>query len=270
MIKRVVVPMTTTTTELYQALLVAPTLARWAGASVELLSVVRPDDRPDIEPLVRTTAEQLRPQTAVRIVESGGPIGAVLVTELRRSRMELWCVGSHGRSALGELVRDSISEELVRQAHVPIILAGPSVVDAPLGRVMDVALDGTANGASILGAAADLAVSLGMTLRLLQVSRDDGGAFPADASETSYLTRVTCDMTGVDPATIDFDVLHGGHPARQLVDDARRRSDVGMIALATRGLDARQRLLDHSTTFEVARHAPVPVLAVHHVLSRQC
>ncbi len=267
MIDRVVVPITTTT-ERYQALLIAPTLARWAGATVELLSVVRPSDRPDIEPFVRTTAEQLGPLTTVRIVESGGPIGAVLVTELRRSTKELWCVGSHSRSAIGELLCDSVSEELVRQAHLPVVLAGPSVVDAPLGRVMDVALDGSTRGAALVGAAADLAACLGMTLRLLQVSTDDAGDFPAEASETSFLRRVSRHLIGVDPATIDFDVLHGGHPARQLIDDARRRSDVGMVAMATRGLDAPHRLLDHSTTFDVARHAPVPVLAVHHVESR--
>jgi nucleotide-binding universal stress UspA family protein len=38
-----------------------------------------------------------------------------------------------------------------------------------------------------------------------------------------------------------------------------------MIALATRGLVARQRLLHHSTTFDVAHHATVPVLALYEV-----
>ena len=70
-------------------------------------------------------------------------------------------------------------------------------------------------------------------------------------------------MFGQCPATVDYEVLHAKHPAHELVDYAARSDDVGMIALATRGLDARHRLLHHSTTFDVARHAAVPVLALH-------
>ena len=60
-------------------------------------------------------------------MESDGPVEAVLATELRRGSKELWCIGSHSRSAVGELLRDSVSEELVREAHAPIVLVGPGV-----------------------------------------------------------------------------------------------------------------------------------------------
>jgi nucleotide-binding universal stress UspA family protein len=68
---------------------------------------------------------------------------------------------------------------------------------------------------------------------------------------------------GVDPARADFDVLHARHPAHELARYVARQDDVGMVAMATRGLSARQRLVHHSTTFDVARHAAVPVLALH-------
>jgi nucleotide-binding universal stress UspA family protein len=62
---------------------------------------------------------------------------------------------------------------------------------------------------------------------------------------------------------IERDVLHGRNPAHDLVDYADRQDDLGMLALATRGLGAGRRVLHHSTTFDVAHRAPVPVLALH-------
>jgi len=264
MIERVVVPVSFTS-EAERALVVAPTLADWAGAGVELLSVVRPGDRLYVEPIVDAAARELGPRASFRIVESEGPVEAVLLTELRQGSKELWCIGSHSRSALGELILDGLSEELVRQAHVPIVLVGPGAKSAPTGRVMVVALDGSEGSESSLGPAAELAAALGMTLRLLQVSSAIDGELPADTFESGYLAHMRHELTGVDPATIDFDVLHGSHPAHDLAEYTARQSDVGMIALATRGLIARQRLLHHSTTFDVAHHATVPVLALHEV-----
>ena len=264
MIERVVVPVSFTT-EAERALVVAPTLAEWAGASVELLSVVKPIDRLYVEPIIDTAARDLGPRSSFRIVEADGPVEAVLVRELRLGSKELWCIGSHSRSGVGELVRDSVSEELVREAHVPVVLIGPAVRTAPTGRVMVVALDGTERSESMVGPAADLASALGMTLRLVQVGDVDADGFPADAFQTSYLANTSGAMPGVNPATIDFDVLHARHPAHELVEYAARKDDVGMIALATRGLSGRHRLLHHSTTFDVAHHAAVPVLALHAV-----
>src|SRR5262245_17301321 len=99
MIERVVVPVSLTT-EAERALVVAPALAGWAGASVQLLSVVKPSDRPSVEPILEQAAWDVWPRASLRIVESGGPVEAVLATELRRGSKELWCVGSHSRSAL--------------------------------------------------------------------------------------------------------------------------------------------------------------------------
>ena len=264
MIERVVVPVSLTA-EAERALVVAPALAGWAGASVELLSVVRPIDRLYMEPIVETAARNLEPRASFRIVESGGPVEAVLATELRRGSKELWCIGSHSRSAVGELLRDSVSEELVRQAHAPIVLVGPGATTAPTGRVMVVAMDGTERSESILGPAADLAAALGMTLRLIQDLSRPTNEFRSDGFETGYLSRMSRKVAGIDPATIDYDVLHGGHPARDLAEYTALHDDVGLIALATRGLDARQRVLHHSTTFDVAHHASVPVVALHDV-----
>ena len=63
------------------------------------------------------------------------------------------------------------------------MVVGPHVGVAPTGRVLAVALDGTEQSESILPAAAELAVSLGMTVRLLQVAGIPDFIVPSDVSE---------------------------------------------------------------------------------------
>ena len=185
-IERVAVPVNWTP-ESDRALVVASTLARWAGVGVELVTVAEPIKRTDLQPRLEKLVHNATSTTTWRIVETGGPPEAALLAELARDENRLWCVGSHARGALGELLRGSLSEDFVRHAHVPVMLVGPHVSVAPTGRVVAVALDGTEQSESILPAAAELAVSLGMTVRLLQVAgvREH---VPPDLSESAYIS----------------------------------------------------------------------------------
>ena len=170
MIDRVVVPVDFSA-ESDRALVVAPVLATWAGAGVELLTVVEPSARATAEPRLAEAARRVGDWTTCKIVESGGPREAALLTELHAGRKELWCVGSHARGSFSDLFLESVSEDLVRDAHMPVVLVGPHCTTAPTGRFLVVALDGTTESEDILPAAADLALALGMTLRLLQVAK---------------------------------------------------------------------------------------------------
>ena len=267
MIERVVVPVDFTP-ESDRALGIAPVLAEWAGVSIELVTVVEPLNRFEIEPRLVATVEQLGHGTSSRIVESGGPRGAVLVTDLHRDEHALWCVGSHARSALGELLIGSLSEELVREAHAPVVLVGPHATAERTRRVLAVALDGTAQGEVVLPAAAELADALGMTLRLLQVGRLQREPLPSDASETAYLASAARIVPSIEGVAVDYDVLHGNHPARDLAEYIAVHPDVGMITMATRGLRGGARLLHGSTAFELAHRAVVPVAILHQAVDR--
>jgi nucleotide-binding universal stress UspA family protein len=185
---------------------------------------------------------------------------AALLTELHRSEKELWCVGSHARSALGEMLRHSLSENLVRTSHVPVVLVGPHATAAPSGRVMAIALDGTEQSEAILPATADLSDALGMSLRLLQVADASAQEMPHDATGTGYLSHVAAKVPGIDHDALDYDVLHGGHPAHNIADYVAVHPEIGMVALATRGLSGRARMLHGGTAFELAHRATVPVL----------
>jgi nucleotide-binding universal stress UspA family protein len=263
MIDRVVVPVDFSA-ESDRALITAPVLANWAGAGLELLTVVEPSERASLEPKLTAAARGLGNGTTYRIVQSGGRPESVLLTELHAGHKELWCVGSHARGAFSELFRESLSEDLIRDAHMPVVLVGPHCTTAPVGRFLAVALDSTDESEDILTAAADLAPALGMTLRLLQVADTGVEPLPADAIETGYLAHVAEKITPITRSEVDYDVLHGDDPAHSISDYVACHADVGMIALATRGLSGRARLIRGSTAFELAHRARIPVLILHH------
>jgi nucleotide-binding universal stress UspA family protein len=263
MIERVVVPVDFSA-ESERALSIAPGLARWAGVGVELVTVAEPVDRAGVQSRLAELAEGLDDDATWRIVESGGPAEAALLADLHCDEKALWCIGSHARGAWSELLIDSLSEDLVRDAHVPVVLVGPHVSCQPSGRVLAVAIDGTEESEVILPVAATVGEALGMTLRLLQVAAKGWEDLPTDSVETGYLARAAETIPSLRTRT-DYDVLHGDHPARDLADYVAAQRDVGLIALATRGLRGRARLLHGSTAFELAHRAVVPVLIVHHV-----
>ena len=262
-IERVAVPVNWTP-ESDRALVVASTLATWAGVGVELVTVAEPIMGADVRPRLDELARNVAAPTTWRIVETGGPPEAALLTELARDENRLWCVGSHARGALGELLLGSVSEDFVRHAHVPVMLVGPHAGVAPTGRVLAVALDGTEQSESILPAAAEVAVSLGMTVRLLQVA-GIGVHVPQDLSESAYLSRTAARVPYFERGAVDYDILHGEHPAADIADYVAAHVEVGSVALATRGLDGPDRLVHRSTAFDIAHRAPVPVLILHKV-----
>jgi nucleotide-binding universal stress UspA family protein len=146
-----------------------------------------------------------------------------------------------------------------------VILVGPHVVEAPTGQVLAVALDGSEQSEVIVGPAANVATALGMMPRLIQVAGPGAEDLPSDAVETGYLARVAERWPSFDHGVADYDVLHGGHPARDIADYVAAHREIGMVALATRGLAGSARVLQGSTAFDLAHRARVPVLILHHV-----
>jgi nucleotide-binding universal stress UspA family protein len=248
------------TPESDRALAVASALAGWAGATVELVHLGESVNRSYVVNRLAEEAESIGGGATWRFVELTGPIGDALLAELRRGEKELWCVGSHARGPLGELLAGSLSEDLVRQAHAPVVLVGPHATAAPVGRVLAVALDGTAESEAILPTATDLAGGLGMSLRLLQVGRP--APLPTDVTETAYLASVAARLSSIPPRGADYDTLHGDHPAHDLADYVVSHPDIGMVAMATRGLRGGDRLRHGGTAFELAHRAVVPVMVL--------
>ncbi len=160
------------------------------------------------------------------------------------------------------MLRGSVSEDVVRDAHAPVVLVGPNCTTAPSGRVLAVALDGTEHSEAIITNAVDLAASLGMTVRLLQVG-DQSGPLPADSRETEYLATAARKVPAMAGGPIDSGVLRGRHPAHELADYVATYPEIGLVAMATRGLSGVERLRHGGTAFELAHRAVVPVAIAH-------
>ena len=233
-------------------------LAERAGADVELVSVTSPLYANTTTTALRSVAAEQGDDVAFRVITTDSDdIEGRLVEEVFARPNTLWCVGSHGRTAIGEMLFGSVSANLVRDAEVPIVVMGPFATTRNHADVLAVALDGSDLGEQIVPSAVEMARTLGLRLRLLQVGRNH---LPADTNETVYLHRVA---ERLDPdGAIDFDVLHGSADDA-LVDYLERTGDVAMLAMATRGIPAGARMSVPSVTMRVLRRACVPVLVLH-------
>lgn len=211
-------------------------LARRAGADVELLSVTSPRYANTTAAALRSLAAADGNGTGLRVVTTDDDdIEGRLVDEVLERRNTLWCVGSHGRTAVGELMFGSVSADLVRDAEVPIVVVGPHSELRTTATVLAVALDGTDLSETILPAAVQVARTLGLTLRLLQVGLVHA---ESDAADSAYLARVAAGLE--HPERIDYDTLYG-NADDALVDYLDRSGDVAMLALATRGVPSGAR-----------------------------
>jgi len=262
-IKRVIIPV-----DFSEVSIAAVDLGRWlAGRSavapgrLELVAVTTPRyakvTAAALDSLVR---DHDLPTEGVetRVIETDSDdIEGKLVEAVLATPDALWCIGSHGRTALGELMFGSVSAELVRDAEVPIVVVGPHATVRDDASVLAVAVDGTDLSATIVPAAVAVAEALGLRIRLLQVGRSH---VPEDAADTNYLAGLAHHLP--DPEHADYDTLYG-EPGEALESYVERTDDVAMLAMATRGIPAGARLSVPSTAMRVMRHVGVPVLMLH-------
>lgn len=257
-IKHVIIPV-----DFSEVSIAAVEYGRWLAdrstSTLELVAVTTPRYAKVTASALASLATEQDLDATFRILETeSDDIEGKLVEAVLSTPDTLWCLGSHGRTALGELLFGSVSAELVRDAEVPMAIVGPHARIRPDGGVLAVALDGTPVSESIVPAAVVAAADLGLRVRLLQVGM---GHVPADAADTNYLAGIARKyLPDLDHA--DYDTLYGD-PGDELVGYVERNDDVVMLAMATRGIPAGARLSVPSTAMRVMRHLPVPVLLLH-------
>ncbi|MFN8023809.1 MAG: universal stress protein [Acidimicrobiales bacterium] len=233
-------------------------LADRSTSTLELVAVTTPRYAKVTAAALSSLASEQDLDASFRVLETDtDDIEGTLVQTVLGSTDTVWCVGSHGRTALGELLFGSVSADLVRDAEVPIVVVGPHAKVRPDADVLAVALDGTASSESILPAAVAIAGELGLKLRLLQVGL---AHVPPDAADTNYLAGLSHHLP--HPESADYDTLYGD-AGDELAGYVARNRDVAMLAMATRGIPAGARLSVPSTAMRVLRHIDAPVLMLH-------
>ena len=196
-------------------------LADRSTSTVELVAVTTPRYANVTTAALTSLASDQEFDASFRVLETeSDDIEGKLVDAVLSSTDTLWCVGSHGRTALGELLFGSVSADLVRDAEVPIAVVGPHAVVRQGADVLAVALDGSEVSESIIAAAVTAAADLGLKLRLLQVGI---GHVPPDSNDNNYLAGLSKHLP--DPDHADYDTLYG-EAGDQLVAYVERSEDI--------------------------------------------
>jgi nucleotide-binding universal stress UspA family protein len=151
--------------------------------------------------------------------------------------------------------------EMLRQLFGPVIVVGPRCdVDeaGALDGTYAVPLDGSARSDSVLPIVAAWTVEFGGAPWLVEVV-DEGIPYSSDVIESAYVGHRATELRKRIGRGVEYDVLHGAHPARAIVDFAASER-ASLIFLTTRGRTGIDRLRTGSVAAEVVRRARCPVV----------
>lgn len=249
--------------EVVRALEVGTVVARQAGMGLELVTVHTPGIPADAtDAYLAKRVQEAEDFGAVRVRPrrlEGGDISDALLRHVAEGETTMLCMDTHARGAVAEMALGSVSERIVRRSPVPVLLVGPHVKARPEGyRTVLVAVDGSPQAEAAVDAAAALAARLAADIFLVNVIDPNDLHLPADIYETSYLRRVASRL----PASkTNYDVLHGTHPAKAILDFARSERDA-ILVTGTHGRTGLRRLALGSVALDVVRGAHNPVLVV--------
>lgn len=264
------------------ALEYAGEIAARSAVTVHVLHV-RDTDQAEAEATIDDLVADDRPWAAeatapvIDEVRTGEPVDAILEFAVERS-VDAIVMGTRGRKGVGRLLLGSITEDVVRDADVPVLVvrAGDDVRRPyPPGRVL-VPTDGSTHAEAAL----ERAISL---VEGLEADTDDAGAIdchvlsaidvaPSEVTEGSDLrldrleshteTVVEGAVDRVESAGIEVTgAIRHGSIYRSITTYADKH-DVELIVIGTHGRSGLDRLLLGSVTERVLRTAPVPVLTV--------
>jgi len=169
-------------------------------------------------------------------------------------RPDLIVLATHGRDGLNRWLRGSVSEDLARRSHIPTLFFGPNAqgfIDPETGKIhLDGILVPVAHAPSPLRA-----------LNIVADVLDPLGVSPA----AFYFMHVGDDppkitATSQDMPLHDVEVVEG--PIVETIVRSASEKDVDMIAMPTAGHVGFLDALRGSTTEQVLRRAPCPLLAI--------
>ena len=163
----------------------------------------------------------------------------------------------HGRSAA---VLGSVADDLLRLDFGPIVVVGPHVTETTV--VLDgeyvVPSDGSPASEQILSIVEAWMIEFGGTPWVVEVLEPSSGT-AADVFESAYAHRLAGQMMTHTGRNVEYEVLHGDHPAKSIVEFASGRH-ASLIFATTHGRTGVARLRSGSVTAEIVKHATSPVV----------
>jgi nucleotide-binding universal stress UspA family protein len=213
------------------------------------------------------------------VVRQGSDIAVEILEQIAQQSADLVIMRTHGRMGIERVVLGSVTQKVLADAAVPIMLLRPGGHRITRVRKLLIPVDGSPGGTLALGTAVALSRATGASVKLLEVS--------VPASTWVYAGDAYGGMSFYDPVW-DEEALAGARAyvdgvvarvraakvdvegeARQepLVADAIVKAadaaDADLIVMSTRALTGPARALLGSTADAVVRMAHCPVLLIH-------
>jgi nucleotide-binding universal stress UspA family protein len=233
---------------------------------------------------LRDAAQRLREGAGVEAevhLAEGRPDKAIL-ERAQSTGANLVVMATHGRGPMERAWLGSVADRVVRESHVPVLLARPLEGDRPdltAGpglRRMVIPLDGSPLSEGVLDPAVAFAVALDLPILLIRVigARMELGStyIPHAAQEhqeqmdeerreaEAYLSGVAARLRDGGATVAGMEVVEG--PTARSILDATDVDGSDVIAMATHGRGGLRRMVLGSVTDKVVRAAVGPVLAV--------
>jgi nucleotide-binding universal stress UspA family protein len=215
--------------------------------------------------LLQALADGLTVPTTVEVHGSMGWSSDALVAAVTEEPGALVCMATEGRARTGSIL-GSVAEDVVRAAAGPALLVGPQCRRSPVGDgdgdTMVVAVDGSAAADQVVDLAASWATDFGLHPWIVtcvdpsHAGSGDGDDPTGEASGARHRAEELARRLG---RPVDVEVLHGRHPADELVSFARSR-DASVIVMGTHGATGIARLVVGSVCAATVHRAPCPVL----------
>ena len=234
--------------------------------------------RADRDQLHERLNEWMRPATAARIpwsvrVEEGVPAQRILDC-VRSLPADLIVMGTHGRSGFEHLVLGSVTEKVLRNAACPVMTVPPRVATAaklPFRRLL-CPVDFSEASIGALHVALPLAEEADAELTVLNVVEwPDDETFLVEAFESPHMRRQLETQTAerIDALIPDEARVWSrpswkvaiGTPHREIVA-AAADMNADLIVIGVHGRNTLDVTLFGSTTNQVVRRAPCPVLTI--------
>lgn len=229
-------------------------LAQRAGLAVQLATTASPGLQDyDLADLSERT-QRIHGCPVTQVLIDGHDPANDLAAFARGHPNALMCVASHGRTALGELLLGSMTEELLRHHAGPILAIGPEVADDyELTGTLLVGIDAEAVRSSLLDVSLAWQQTFGGTIELIEAITRSSAEGPVDPTEELHAAQLV-----VPDAKVT--VLESHDPVRAIGNAAMDSGSV--IALAGHARGGLDRVLRGSVSGELLHWASVPLLIV--------
>ncbi len=185
-----------------------------------------------------------------------------ILEQAHLKRADLIVMTTRSRGLVTRLGLGSVADELIRRAHVPVLLIShgdqetPSVTEPVLDNFL-IPLDGSVLSEQILVPALGLASLMHARCTLLRVIAPESGTQEEKQAE-HYLDRVA-ETPRQQGLQVQARVVMSSHPVEAILSAARTQKS-NLIALATHGYGGFKRLVLGSVADKIVRHTPLPVL----------